>query len=159
MIDSGASSNFMDRDFAVTHNLTLHSKRVPVRLMVVDGRDLAAGLITHEVHVTLTYDGYVKTLVLHVTRIASVSIILGKSWLDFHDPQFQWSTNKISFTGPSCSRHIAPLAPSVAAPLSLLSTSAAPVSAPVAPVAIYSISLRSWVWPNIEAVCLYPSFA
>ena len=55
MIDSGASTQFLDLDFAVNNNLPLDLKPKPETLIVVDGRE-ATSQPTHTCTMNLTID-------------------------------------------------------------------------------------------------------
>src|SRR5690606_989178 len=90
MIDCGASSQFIDSQFAKKHNLILERKTVPIELRVVDGTPSSAGPITHEVRVQLQIDQHLETLVMNVTKLFGFNVILGKTWLRRHNPPIDW---------------------------------------------------------------------
>ena len=46
LLDSGANSCFMDRNFALTHNILLKPLHCPVSVTVIDRRPIASGHIT-----------------------------------------------------------------------------------------------------------------
>lgn len=129
MIDSGASSSFIDEVFLRENHLIPRKKRHPETVRVVDGRQSSSGKITHEIDLTLQIDTHIEVLTFQVTRIARYNIILGKSWLSNHDPEIKWSSNIISFTSVFCRDHCLNTLHEhpVIAPLSLLSTSGHPV--------------------------------
>ena len=109
MIDSGASSQFMDHAFAVDNGFKLVLKSVPETLTVVDGRPSAAGLLTHEVHASLLIDQHLERLVFQVTQLASYPLILGKSWLRYHNPVIDWAKNTVLFGSGHCQAHCLPV--------------------------------------------------
>ena len=78
MIDSGASTQFLDLDFAVKNNLPLDLKPKPETLIVVDGRE-ATSQLTHTCTMNLTIDQHLETLTFQVTKLASWNMILGKT--------------------------------------------------------------------------------
>jgi hypothetical protein len=53
MVDSGATSCFIDFDFALSQNFPLRKKTHPEALLVVDGRKSSAGDILYEVDIRL----------------------------------------------------------------------------------------------------------
>jgi hypothetical protein len=53
MIDSGATSCFIDFDFALAQRYPLWKKTCPEALLVVDGRKSSAGDILYEVDICL----------------------------------------------------------------------------------------------------------
>ena len=83
MIDSGASTQFIDPEFTHKLGLRLDQKAVPGALIVVDGREAVAPL-THTCTLDLTRDQRLETLTLQVTKFAGWQIILGKTWLKKH---------------------------------------------------------------------------
>ena len=85
MIDNGASTQFIDLDFAVKHNLPLTLKPKPETLIIVDGREAKNQLI-HTCTLDLTIDQDLETLTFKVTKLAGWNMILGKTWLKRHNP-------------------------------------------------------------------------
>ena len=69
IINSGASTQFLDFDFAVKNNLSLDLKPNPDTLIVVDGREADAPL-THTCTLNLTIDQHLETLTFQVTKLA-----------------------------------------------------------------------------------------
>ena len=70
MIDSGASSQFIDLDFALGLNLALDKKATPEDLVLADGVRSKVGQITHPCTLKLMIDQHLKTLTFHVTKLA-----------------------------------------------------------------------------------------
>ena len=68
MIDSGASTQFIDLDFAVKNNLPLTLKATSETLIVVDGRE-AESQLTHICTIELTVHQYLETLTFQVTSL------------------------------------------------------------------------------------------
>ena len=65
MIVSGASTQFIDQDFAVKNNLPLTLKHPPETLIVVDGRE-AEKQLTHSCTLDLTVDQHLEIGRAHV---------------------------------------------------------------------------------------------
>ena len=84
MIDSGASTQFIDSDFARQLGLLLKQKTVPEALIVVDGRKAAP--LTHTCTLDLMIVQHLETLTFQVTKLAGWQIIVGKTWLKRHNP-------------------------------------------------------------------------
>jgi hypothetical protein len=58
LLDSGANACFMDRDFALKHNILLQNLPSPAPINVIDGRPISSGDIVEEseaVHVLLSH--------------------------------------------------------------------------------------------------------
>ena len=102
MVDSGATSLFIDINFLSKNNLKPQIKRHPEILKVVDGRESIAGAITHEIELEILLGEHSERTILQVTKLSDYPIILGKAWLDRHNPDINWSTNFISFTSSFC---------------------------------------------------------
>jgi len=78
MIDSGASSQFLDLNFALSLNLPLDLKKKPEDLVLADGVCSKIGQITHTCFLRLTIDQHMEDLTFHVTKLAGWNMIIGK---------------------------------------------------------------------------------
>ena len=114
MIDSGASTQFLDLDFAVKNNLPLNLKPKPETLIVVDGRE-ATSQLTHSCTMNLTIDQHLETLTFQVTKLAGWDMILGKIWLKKHNPVIDWTRNTVTFSSGHCQANCLPTRPSTSA--------------------------------------------
>jgi hypothetical protein len=108
MIDSGATSQFIDYDYAKKHGFLLRRKAQSEILSVFDGSPALSGMLTHECDVKLVLDQHVEEITLQVTKLGSSDIVLGMSWLDLHDPQLHFRRRHISFTSGHCEAHCLP---------------------------------------------------
>lgn len=98
LIDSGASACFVDSDFAKAHTIPLVTKREPLELEVIDGREIACGMVKEEtVPIELRIGDQKEKLVFNVIPSPHHPIILGLPWLKYHNPDVDWRTGKISF--------------------------------------------------------------
>ena len=103
LVDSGASSCFLDSSFAYQHSLSLVTKDIPRHLQVIDGRDAASGLITQEsAPIRLTTGRHQEIISLDVTSCPNYPIVLGLPWLRAHDPYILWSAGLVTFSSPLC---------------------------------------------------------
>jgi hypothetical protein len=48
LVDSGATSSFIDQTFVAQHNIPVVKKSTLVPVEVIDGRTISSGAITHE---------------------------------------------------------------------------------------------------------------
>lgn len=109
MLDSGATGRgFIDESFAQKHLFTLYELRNPRRLNVVDGRPSSAGDITHVAQLNQSINGHLEKMLFYVTKLGKYDVILGKPWLDDHNPHVDWSTNSIAFKSDYCRRNCLP---------------------------------------------------
>ena len=105
LIDSGASSCFIDQKFVQLHSIPLVQKKVIVEARVIDGRKLPP--ITHEtIPVFMSFLNYEHSENIYFNVICSTKypVVLGMSWLQHHNPLIDWSTLSINF--PKASQRI-----------------------------------------------------
>jgi hypothetical protein len=57
-----------------------------------------AGDLTHEVTLQLLIDQHLENVVFQVTKLGSVPMVLGKTWLRRHNPLIDWADNTITFS-------------------------------------------------------------
>ena len=108
MIDSGASSQFIDCDFTLNMNLRLYLKEKLEDLLLADGVYSKVGQIIHIGILRVTIDQDMGDLPFHITRIAGWNLIVGKLWLRCHNPTIDWTRNSITFTSGYCHTHCLP---------------------------------------------------
>ena len=134
MVDSGATSVFIDQGFVKRHNLIPRQKSSPQPLTVADGRQSSGGLVTQEIDLSMQVLQHSEQLTFHVTSLPQFPVILGRSWLNKHNPEISWSSNSIKFP-PSCSSCLmAP--PSPVSSTSTFISAPAPPTMPPAPPAL-----------------------
>ena len=107
MIDSGASTQFIDPEFAQGLRLQLDPKSVPESSIVVDGRRAAP--LTHTCTLDLLIDQHLETVTFQVTKLAGWQMILGKTWLKKHNPIIDWTRNSVTFASGYCQAHCLPV--------------------------------------------------
>ena len=98
MVDTGATGDFIDRDFVATSNLTTRKLSRPIPVYNVDGTPNEAGSISEVVDVLMTYNGHSERIVLAVTRLGKQSMILGFTWLDKHNPEIDFRAKTVKMT-------------------------------------------------------------
>ena len=108
MIDSGASSQFINLDFALGLNLAFDKKNTPEDLVLANGVCSKVGQITHTCTLKLMIDQHLKTLTFHVTKLVEWNLIVGKLWLKHHNSTVNWTINLVTFTSGFCHAHCLP---------------------------------------------------
>lgn len=113
MIDTGATSNFIDLSFVKAHGLPLEEKETPRELIVVDGRPISSGRITHHtlplrLVVLSSQPIHLETLGFDVTSLGAYPIILGMPWFRTHEPTISWSTHALKFLSAHCNERCHP---------------------------------------------------
>uniref|UniRef100_A0A8C5LL57 Uncharacterized protein n=1 Tax=Leptobrachium leishanense TaxID=445787 RepID=A0A8C5LL57_9ANUR len=106
-LDSGASGNFMDKQFAAKCLIPLVLKDRPLMVEAIDGNPLSCPHITHD-----TVSVCMKTGVLHHENICfqiiespSCPVVLGFPWLAEHNPVIDWVQRDIKYWSPRCQSH------------------------------------------------------
>ena len=85
LIDSGASSQFIDVDYVSHINLEMILKPESQDLILADGKLSPIRKITHTCTLKLTINQYKENLTFQVTKLARWELIIGKSWLRRHN--------------------------------------------------------------------------
>ena len=150
MIESGASSQFIDLDFARSLNLNLNLKNKPEDLVLADGLMSKVGQITHTCTLNLTIDQHLETLTFQVTKLAGWNLIVGKLWLRRHNPRIDWCLNTITFGSGYCQAYCLPVreqCPSVQCPpaycIAIISRATFKVAARQAGTEIFAATMKS----------------
>lgn len=103
MIDSGATSNFINRQFALDNGLPMTPKEFPRHPRAIDGHSLR--IVDQEVHATLRMGPHSETIILDVVNSGRHPIILGTPWFHRHNPTINWRIRRLTFPDSYCSNH------------------------------------------------------
>src|SRR5258708_1393228 len=98
LLDSRATRMFINQDFVWKHWLESSSLPQPVLLHNVDGSANEHGSITEEVHTLLCFGQHSERAQFAVTNLGWQSVIIGHPWLLHHNPEVDWTTQKVSMT-------------------------------------------------------------
>jgi hypothetical protein len=97
MVDCRATENFIDKKYAEQVGIPLDKKKIPGRVLAVNGREVASGPVTHDTTVELTTNNHQEMIKLHCITISNSPIILGLPWLKKHNPKINWREGKVMF--------------------------------------------------------------
>ena len=86
LLDSGATGNFIDKDFVRTKGISTRNISRPIPVFNVDGSPNEAGQISEVVDVVLRYKTHSERMLLAVSNLGKQSMILGYTWLKDHNP-------------------------------------------------------------------------
>ncbi len=87
LVDSGATSSFIDQTFVAQHNIPVVKKSTHVPVEVIDGRTIVSGAITHETTpLELCIGKHTEKIILNIISTPHHPIILGLPWLEAHNP-------------------------------------------------------------------------
>jgi hypothetical protein len=93
LLDSGASTCFIGKDFADHHKLPLVTKKHPIPVEVIDGRTLVSGDVTYETTpLDIFLERYYSIIAFNVIESSSNPVVLGLFWLDKYNPSINWKT-------------------------------------------------------------------
>ena len=100
MVDSGATSLFIDRKFVNQHKMLLEPLEQLIMLYNIDGSLNKAGSITHKVQLLLKVGQDEEKFDFFVTSLGPEKVILGLPWLRHCNPTIDWQqgTMKLSAT-------------------------------------------------------------
>jgi len=102
LVDSSATSSFIDQTFVIQHNIPMIKKSTPVPVKVIDGRTIASGVITHETTpLELCIDNTEK-IIFNIISTPHHPIILGLPWLEAHNPIIDWWSRTLTFSAQQC---------------------------------------------------------
>jgi hypothetical protein len=102
MVDSGTSGNFINKDFVEKHKIPKTKKKNKKRIKVIDGRDIADGVIEYECLVKMCINEHVEEVFLDVTSLGQHNLMLGIPWLKGHNPKIDWPTGVLDFDSDHC---------------------------------------------------------
>ena len=87
LLDSGATTCFMDELFAHTHSIPRVAQAKPIPVEVIDGRPLVSGAITEgTTPLQLMVGSHSEVITFCLISSPRHPIILGLSWLETHNP-------------------------------------------------------------------------
>jgi len=95
LLDSGATGNFIDKDFVCTKGISTWSISRPIPVFNVDGSPNEAGQISEVVDVVLRYKIHSERTLLAVSNLGKQSMILGYTWLKDHNLEVDWQTREV----------------------------------------------------------------
>jgi hypothetical protein len=104
MLDSGASGNFINKDLVEKYKIPKTKKKNKKRIKVIDGRDIADGIIEFECFIKMYINKHVEELFLDVMSLGQHDLVLGVPWLKTHNPSIDWPTGIVDFDSEHCVR-------------------------------------------------------
>ena len=104
LVDSGATSEFIDQDYAKSCHFNLVKLKQPILVYNVDGTLNEAGSITEVVHLILHHKNHSERTVFAITSLGKQKLLLRHSWIQNHNPEIDWVKGevKMSRCPPHC---------------------------------------------------------
>jgi hypothetical protein len=98
LIDCGATSCFINVEWAQSNNVPTRPLTNPIPVYNVDGTANEAGMIVGIADMILCYDGHSEHTQFAVTHLGKQSMILGYNWLRNHNPEINWQTKDVKMS-------------------------------------------------------------
>lgn len=109
MIDSGASTLFINKRFVEEHNVTTRKLKDSIPVYNIDGTPNQAGHITHVAVLGMRIGEHNEQAVFTVTDIGPEDVIIGIDWLRKHNPSIDWYEGLVVMDGCPDECHIKPV--------------------------------------------------
>ena len=107
LLDSGASSSFIDIAFVRAHGVPVVNLPKPILVEAIDGRVLSSGAITQAtIPLVLRVGSHQEELPFYLIASPRHPIVLGLTWLEAHNPTVDWCNRSVTFREPGCPRPI-----------------------------------------------------
>jgi len=95
LLDSGATGNFIDKDFVRTKGISTWNISCPIPVFNVDSSPNEAGQISEVVDVVLRYKTHSERMLLAISNLGKQSMILSYTWLKDHNLEVNWQTGEV----------------------------------------------------------------
>jgi hypothetical protein len=102
MVDYGATKNFIDKDYTEQIKIPLDKKKIPQRVLAIDGREITSRPVTHDTSIELIINNHREKIKLHCITIRNSPIIMGLLWLKKHNPNINWKEGRVTFNSEKC---------------------------------------------------------
>src|SRR5258707_10460014 len=96
LLDSRATSMFINQSFVQKHQLETIPLPQPVLMCNADGSANENGSVMEEVHITLHFGCHSERAHLTVMSLGQQTVIIRHSWLTLHNPEVDWAAQKVS---------------------------------------------------------------
>ena len=104
LLDSGASSCFIDVVFTQAHGVPIDCLSKPIPVEAIDRRILSLGAITQTtIPLGLGVGSHKEELPFYLIASPRHPIVLRLTWLEVHNPMVHWCNCLITFSEPGCS--------------------------------------------------------
>ena len=107
MVDSGATTKFLNRRFVKDNKVTTRKLKKPIPLYNIDGSENRDGTVSEVAVLDMTIGTHRESVVFIVTDIGEEDVIIGLDWLREHNPDIDWERGslRLSRCPASCPAH------------------------------------------------------
>ncbi|QRW17972.1 Retrotransposable element Tf2 protein [Rhizoctonia solani] len=95
LIDSGSSANFIDPQFALSHNIPLIELDSPHSVIGINGKQVR-NPICFKAWLVFSSQNRQFSAIFYALPLGNRKLILGTPWLKLADPDIDWTTMKVS---------------------------------------------------------------
>ena len=90
LIDSAASSQYIDPSFVDRYKLPRIPLKIPIRLSNADGSSNNGGILTHKVTIPLQLGRSIYPTDFTIARMGNDNLVLGLEWMKIFNPAIDW---------------------------------------------------------------------
>ena len=107
MVDSGATTKFLNRRFVKDNKVTTRKLKKPIPLYNIDGSENRDGTVSEVAVLDMTIGTHRESVMFIVTDIGEEDVIIGLDWLCKHNPDIDWEHGslRLSQCPASCPAH------------------------------------------------------
>jgi hypothetical protein len=116
LVDGGAQGNMMNAPFVKEHGLATKPKEERMKLILANGKDSTGGDLVDYCPTTMRTGDHTEKVAFDISTIA-YDLILGRPWIEKHDPAQIRSQRRLMFTSDYCKSHCLTPGASVEAPV------------------------------------------
>ena len=98
LVDSGATTNFIDKEYVVKHNLVTDKLPRPLEVRNADGTPNVAGRITTYIRAYVALGDHKSKMLFYVTELGNKDMMIGHTFLKQHNPEIDWRNGEWEFT-------------------------------------------------------------
>ncbi|KAM7230494.1 hypothetical protein CapIbe_017984 [Capra ibex] len=103
LVDSGATSNYMDEGFAQEHYVELYQKPYTELVQSADGSLIGNEPVwLYTEPLVCLHQNHQESLEFDIVASSKFSVILGIKWLQLHAPDIDWVKGRCTFHSPYC---------------------------------------------------------
>lgn len=103
LVDSGATSNYMDEGFAQEHYVELYQKPYAESVETADGSLVGNEPVwLYTEPLVCLHQNHQESLEFDIVASSKFSVILGIKWLQLHAPDIDWVKGRCTFHSPYC---------------------------------------------------------
>ena len=98
LVDSGASSCFIDEDLVTKFKISTLKRNFPVSVEMIDGQEISSGFVERiTTTLRLEINDHSEEISFNVIKSPKYPIVLGMTWLVTHNPDVDWKKRSIQF--------------------------------------------------------------